>query len=89
VPIARARVARFTRAIPRSVFQHPTLYTRKTHGKTADQNVMVGQSYGPRSIFFAARTTFDFSHNMAISSAIPYVAARGADLAGEPMGAHA
>jgi hypothetical protein len=57
--------------------------------KTVCQNVIMEQSYGPRKIFFAGRTTFEFRPNMAISSAKTDVVAPGAGLAGKPIGAQA
>ena len=67
-----------------SDLQRPTFYMQKS----VCQNLVMGQSYGPRRILSPAITCLDFP-NMAISYAKPYEAAPGAGLAGKPMGAQA
>ena len=81
MPIARARVARFTRETPRSASAvyyvlHAEIRLSKSHHRPklwASQNIFAGQ------------TTFDFCPNIAISWAKPDVAAPDAGLAGKPM----
>ena len=83
VPIARARFARFTRAIPQSA---------STASHALEAKLRLSKSHhGPKlwasQNIFPDQTTFDFWPNMAISYAKPYVAAPSAGLAGKPMGA--
>ena len=63
VPIARPRVARFTRAIPRSA----SAASRILHAKIRLSKSHHGPELWASQNIFAGRTTFEFWPNMAIS----------------------
>ena len=85
VPKARARFARFTRAIPRSA---------STASYALDAKIRLSKSrHGPELWAlpnnFAGPITFDFGQIWPYPRQNPLVAAPGAGLAGKPMGAQA
>jgi hypothetical protein len=81
VPIARACIARFTRAIPRSASpaSHALRATNRLSKFHHGTKLWASQNIFPDPIH-------NIFPNMAISWAKPYVAAPGAGLAGKPMG---